>query len=60
MEVNRSERMRFESEGIHFLRRVFGYALADHVRNTTLRDALQTYFQKEELETTKTNDIVVS
>jgi hypothetical protein len=41
--LNRSERRKVVTAEIRFLKRVSGYALTDHVRNATMRSALQIY-----------------
>jgi hypothetical protein len=45
--LNRYDRRKIETAEMHFSRRVAGFKLADHVRNTTIRYALPMYALEE-------------
>jgi hypothetical protein len=47
--LSRSEKRKIERGEMRFLRRVSGCRLADHVRNTTIQNALQIYALKERI-----------
>jgi hypothetical protein len=47
--LNGTERMKTETAELRFSRRVSGYTLTDHVRSTTVRNALQIHALEERM-----------
>jgi hypothetical protein len=48
--LNSSERRKIETVEIHFIRRISGYALTDHVYSMTICSALQIYALEERIQ----------